>query len=149
MVVQGEPREWPPLNPIPATTMGVQRMPSLPWPAFWNLLFLALLTARSTILGFCISPPSMEPTDRNLKLQALEAFSCPHHPKYPVTLSERRLPSASVLVVLPSQSLCPGTPNLVVSWGWWSGWGQAALQTGLGSTSSFALLYSVFGDPCF
>ena len=114
MAVQGEPGEWPPLNLIPTTTVGVQRMPSLPWPAFWNLIFLPLSTAWSTIPGFHISLPSMEPTDQNLKLQAPKASSHPQHPKYLMTISERRPLLGSVLVVPPSQSLCPQTLHLVV-----------------------------------
>ena len=57
--MQGEPGEWLPFVPIPATTMGVQRMPSPPWLASWHLLSLALLTVLSTNLGFHISLPSM------------------------------------------------------------------------------------------
>ena len=67
-----------------------------------------------------------------------------------MTLSGRRLPSASILVAPPSQSLCYQTPpHPVVFWGQQRGWGQVHVQTKLGSASSFAPLYSVFSNPYF
>ena len=111
---------------------------------------LASFLESSTILGSCISLPSMGPTGQSLKLWALKMSSCPHPQKSLATLSGRRLPSASVLAAPPSRSLCHWTPPYsVVFWGWQSHWGQVALQTGFGSASSFALLCSVFGHPYF
>ena len=37
--MQGEPGDWSPLNPVPATTVEVCRVPSPPWLAFWHLPF--------------------------------------------------------------------------------------------------------------
>ena len=112
--------------------MGVWRMPSLPWLAFWHLLSLALLTVPSTILGSCISQPSMEPTGQSLKSRAPEASSCPHHPKSLVTLAGRRLPLVSVLAVPPSQSLHPSdpsSPGCVLGSADWLGAGSSANST--------------------